>query len=90
MATVGVYRWAQDYEFDKWKKGVGCWRWAIDNRRPEPDYISNYFERKPRDYPQDPVQVDLPPEVMNSKAAKKFAFKSARKGYGTSRFLKRK
>ena len=90
MSVVGVYRWALEHEFERWKKGVGCWRWQIDDRRPEPDYIRQYFEGKPRLYPQDDPNIDLPPNVIKDAAAKKkFNFRSNRKGY-TSRFLKGK
>ena len=87
MSRVGLYRWIKEREAEQWRKGVGCWRWSIDRRRPEPDYISSYWESMPRSYPQDPVSVALPPA-----AAKRSLFKSSRRvrPIPSSRFLKRK
>ena len=89
MSVVGIYRTALEHEFDQWRKGVGCFRWKIDDRRPEPDYVTKYYETKPRVYPQDDVQVELPPEVTREAVKKKISFKSNRKGF-QSRFLKSK
>ena len=90
MSGIGIYRVALErHEYEQWRKGVGCFRWPIDDRRPEPDYVSKYFEAKERVYPQDDVQVNLPPEATRSAVKKSISFKSNRKGF-TSRFLKSK
>ena len=98
--SVGLYRAIMDAEVARFKKGLGCYRYRTDEysnwkEANEERYISDYFESKPQKYSLDEAEVDLPPKVAFDDAASaspaaKISFKSKRKGYGPSRFLRLK
>ena len=98
--SVGLYRAIMDEEAAKYKKGLGCYRYRMDNYskwkgETEEDYITEHFESKPEKYSLDEAEVDLPPKVAfddaaSASPAEKLSFRSKRKGYGPSRFLRLK
>ena len=98
--SVGLYRAIMDAEVAKFKKGLGCYRYRTDEyskwkESNEEDYVSRYFDSQPQKYPLDGAEVDLPPNVAfddsaSASPAEKLRFRSQRKGYGTSRFLRLK